>query len=387
MTSCSLFALAFRPFFLFGSLYATLGILYWALYHLNLVMLPSYFDSTSLHVHEMLFGFITAILSGFLLTASRNWASTRGVHGKLLFLLVLTWFLGRLAIGFSNFIPPKVTALVDLSYLPFLCFLLWQTLAKGAKKVNFVFVFLLVILFISNLMMHLEVLEITTGTSRTGYLLGVNTLIVIMTVISGRVIPMFTQNAIQGITVKKLPWLEKVVIASAVGFLLSNLWDEASLFTDGLAVLCGLVSLIRLSFWKPFQTVERPILWVLHLGYAFLGVGLIARGLSFSVFQIKTSIALHLITAGAMGLLVIGMISRVSLGHTGRPLIVSKPMVFAYCLVALGALIRVLIPIAFPSAYIEGIVTAALLWALGFAVFTFSYYSILASPRVDGIEG
>lgn len=382
-----LFALAFRPFFLFGSIYAVLAILYWSLYHVGVVTLPPYFEATAFHSHEMLFGFVGAILAGFLLTASKNWASTRGIHGSTLMVLVLTWFMGRAGILLSAHLLPFFVAITDLIFFPYLCVLLWQTLSKGAKKMNFIFVFLVLLLFIANLLMHLDALGLTSGTARTGYLLGVDTIVVVMTIIGGRVIPMFTQNAVPGVQIVKRAWLEKLVIGSTVGFLLSDLIEETASVTSALAVLAGVAGLLRLGSWKSIATLKKPILWVLHLGYFFLGAGLISRGLSVSVFAIKSSIPMHLVTAGAMGLLILGMISRVSLGHTGRPLVVSRSVVVAYWMVSLGAMIRVLTPLFFPSAYVPGLIAAAVIWAVGFGIYAVIYFPILTRPRIDGLEG
>lgn len=383
----SVFALAFRPFFLFGSLYGFLAILYWAGYQLSLNGLPPYFEGTLWHAHEMLFGFVVSILAGFLLTASRNWAKTRGVHGRALLALFLVWLAGRIAVLSSALLPSWIVAISDLAFLPFLSFLLWRTLSQGAAKTNFIFIFWLAVLFAANLLMHLEALGVTSQTARLGYLLGVDTMVVVMVLMGGRVIPMFTQNAVSGLTIIKRPWLEKVALLTAVAYLISDLVEENSLVTGAAAILAGIVSFLRLSGWKPLSTLARPILWVLHVGYAFLSLGLIARGLSLTLFPVKSSIPLHLLTAGAMGMLILGMISRVSLGHTGRPLIVSKSIVAAYWLIFLGALVRVLVPLFFPSVYIAGMAGAALIWATGLFVFWTTYWPILTQPRIDGLEG
>ncbi len=386
-SSPALFALAFRPFFLFGPLYGVLAILYWAGYQLSLNGLPPYFEGTLWHAHEMLFGFVASILAGFLLTASKNWAKTRGVHGSTLLILILTWLAGRIAILFSAILPAWLVAFSDLAFLPFLTFLLWCTLSKGAAKTNFIFVLWLAVFFTANALMHLEALGLPAQTARTGYLLGVDTVTVIMVLMGGRVIPMFTQNAVPGIEIAKRPWLERLAVFTVVAYLLSDVVEETSLITALAAILAGAASFFRLAGWKPLSTVERPILWALHLGYAFLSLGLIARGLSLTLFPVKSSIPLHLITAGAMGMLILGMISRVSLGHTGRPLIVSKPIVVAYWLVFLGAVVRVLVPLLFPSVYIVGMAGAALIWSAGLILFAIVYWPILTQPRIDGLEG
>ena len=385
--SPAIFALAFRPFFLFGPLYGVLAILYWAGYQLSWNGLPPYFEGALWHAHEMLFGFVASILAGFLLTASKNWAKTRGVHGRELIGLILIWLGGRIAILFSAILPAWLVAFSDLAFLPLVAFFLWRTLSKGAAKANFIFVLWLAVFFTANALMHLEALGLASQTARTGYLLGVDTVTVIMVLMGGRVIPMFTQNAIPGIEVVKRPWLEKLALLAIVAYLLSNVVEETSLITALAAILAGCASLLRLAGWKPLSTVGRPILWVLHLGYAFLSLGLIARGLSLTLFPVKSSIPLHLITAGAMGMLILGMISRVSLGHTGRPLVVSKLIVAAYWLVVIGALVRVLVPLFFPSVYVVGMAGAALIWAAGLVLFAIVYWPILTRPRIDGLEG
>lgn len=385
--STPLFALAFRPFFLFGSLFVVVILAVWVGYQLSLNNLPPYFEGTLWHAHEMLFGFVTAILAGFLLTASKNWANTRGVHGGQLLFLFLLWVAGRASIQFSSFLSRELVAVVDLAFLPCLSLLLWRTLAQGAKKTNFIFVLWLGVLFVANLLMHLETLEWTTQTARVGYLLGVDTVVVIMVLIGGRVIPMFTQNAVPGIKVVKQAWLEKLVLLASVAYLISDLVDETSRITAGSAICAGLASVIRLLGWKPLSTKGRPILWVLHVGYVFLAFGLILRGLAISIFPMAASIPIHLLTAGAMGMLILGMISRVSLGHTGRPIIASRPIEVAYVLVAIGALIRVGGPLFLPRFFIGEIVAAALLWVVAFATFAVIYWPILTQSRADGLEG
>lgn len=383
----TLFALGFRPFFLFGSLFGALLIIFWASYQLSLVDLPPYFDATKLHAHEMLFGFVAAILSGFLLTASKNWANTRGVHGKNLMVLFVVWLSGRLAIQFSSFLPKELVAIIDLAFLPLVSFFFVQTLSRGAKKNNYIFLLWLASLFLANCLMHLEALELTNNTSRSGYILGVNTMVVIMSLISGRVIPMFTQNAIPGIKVMKRPRLEKAVIVSLVAYLISDFFAEGNLVTAGISISAGLIGFFRLSGWQPFATLRRPILWVLHLGYAFLSLGLLFRGLTLLAFPVPSSIPIHLLTSGAMGTLILGMISRVSLGHTGRPLLVSRSIVIAYSLVALASFLRVFGPFFLPKFYTAEIALSAFLWATGFILFFAVYWPILTKPRLDGLEG
>jgi len=387
VTDSAVLALAFRPFFLFGTLYGVLAIFLWAAYQASLVALPSYFEGTLWHAHEMLFGFVVSILAGFLLTASKNWAKTRGVHGRTLLALFLVWLAGRLAILSSDLLPPWLVAASDLAFLPFLSLLVWRTLSRGAARTNFVFVFWLAVLSVANALMHAEALGLTSQTARTGYLLGVDTMVVVMVLIGGRVIPMFTQNTVAGLSIVKRPWLEKVALLTVVTYLISDIVEETSFLTGAAAILAGTASLFRLSGWKPFSTFRNPILWILHLGYAFLSLGLLWRGLSLTLLPMKSSIPLHLLTAGAMGMLILGMTSRVSLGHTGRPLIVAKPVVLAYGLVLLGALTRVLVPLFLPSAYIAGMVGAALIWGTALLLFAIVYWPILTQPRIDGLEG
>lgn len=380
-------ALAFRPFFLAGPVYVVLVLGYWIAYHAGLVLTPGYWEATAWHAHEMLFGFVTAIVAGFLLTASRNWAGTRGVHGGTLLSLVLLWVSGRLGIHFSDVLPRFFPAALDLAFLPYLALLVCLTLAKGAKRMNYVFVFWLLVLSAANGLMHVDALGLGQDTARKGYLLAVNTMTVIMTLLGGRVIPMFTQNAVPGVQMRKYRSLEVLAMGSVIFYLISDLFFTESALPMVAALVAGVVGLVRLWGWRPLSTRGRPILWVLHVGYALLAVGLVVRGLSYSIFPLRSSVSLHLLTSGAMGTLILGMISRVALGHTGRPIIASSTTVAAYYLVIVGAVLRAAAPIWLATFYVPAFSLAGVIWAAGFALYALDYWKILIGPRVDGLVG
>jgi uncharacterized protein involved in response to NO len=203
----------------------------------------------------------------------------------------------------------------------------------------------------------------------------------------GRIIPMFTRNAVPGIELRPRPLVDYLALVCTVSYLVGDFVSETATLTALFAIVAGSANLLRLSTWKSRATCRNPILWVLHVGYFFLAWGLIARGASFSFFPMMTSVPIHLLTAGAMGILILGMISRVALGHTGRPILASTAITLAYIVVILGALVRVLTPLVAPTFYRFGMAGAAALWAAGFLIFAIQYWPILTRPRVDGLEG
>jgi len=383
-----LFALGFRPFFLAGPIFAVFVVLYWSGYHSSYLQLPEYFGSaTAWHAHEMIFGFATAIIAGFLLTASKNWTNTRGVCGGDLFLLFTVWVLGRAAMQIPDLLPTKVAAGIDLAFLPLLIAYLANTLIRGKKASNLFLLVWLALLFAGNTLMHLDAMGIAPDQARRGYLLGTDSVILLILILGGRVIPMFTQNAIPGVIIIKHKALDILSLASAATYLVLDTVLAESYPTGLAAITAGVLAGIRWSTWKPLTTRHHPILWVLHLGYFMISIGLFSRGLSMTFFPARSAIALHLLTAGGMGLLILGMISRVALGHTGRPIVAPPSIVIAYYLVAAGALIRVTAPLVFDSWYIAALVASAVFWAAGFALYVISYWPVLTRPRVDGKIG
>jgi uncharacterized protein involved in response to NO len=379
--------LGFRPFFLLGSLSSAIFLLLWIGLFAGYIDFDTFFPPIFWHAHEMVYGFVIAIVSGFILTASAKWTGIRGLHGNKLILLVAVWILGRLAIVSGGVLPPLVISAIDLIYLPLLILFLSPYLLRPEQKRNMIFILLLSLLFVGNLLMHLDQLGLVEGLGRSGLYLGVNCIIVMLILIGGRIIPMFTRNAIPEANMKLWPLVEIFSIVSALFYVLSSFVFDIHKITGSLALVAAISNSIRLYGWQPWKTYKKPILWILHIGYLWLVLGFYAVALSYLWSLMTPSTAIHFLTVGSIGSLVLGMISRVSLGHTGRPLEVRKWVVFAYWLMVMTALFRILMPLVLPQQYIFAINHAAYSWALAYLVFFACYWKILTKPRVDGQPG
>lgn len=375
-----LWALGFRPFFLFGACAAVILMALW-LWVLNGHPLQTI--TPLWHAHEMIFGFGTAIAAGFLLTASQNWSGIRGVHGTHLLTLTALWLSGRIVL----LLPwPWLAAGVDLLFLPLLFVRLWPYLSTEKQKRNRVFLGLFGLQFIGNLLYHLELIGTGLTLARPGLYLALHVFLLMIVVIGGRVIPAFTRNAIPNAHVTSWPWLEKTGFALALGWLLAELIWPNSQPGRWLALVTALAQGLRLWGWRPWQTWRNPLLLILPTGYAWLVVGFLLRGLPLT-WAPPLSAATHAFTAGALGVMMHGMMTRVSLGHTGRTLKASHSMVIGYLLLNLGALLRVGVPWLLPSWSLQGMLWAGLLWIIAFGLYIRECTPLLISPRPDGKAG
>jgi uncharacterized protein involved in response to NO len=331
----------------------------------------------------MLLGFGSAIAAGFLLTASQNWSGIRGVHGARLQILVALWFAGRLAL----LLPwPWLAAGLDLLFLPVLLFSLWPYLGSVQQKRNRIFLVLFGLQILGNGLYHLEAVGSGLHFARNGIYLIMHVFLLMIVVIGGRVIPGFTRNAIPGAKVSSWPWLEKASLGLAALWLITELIWPVSAAGRALALVTGLVHLLRLIGWRPWQAWHNPLLLILPTGYAWMVIGFLLRGLP-AAWAPALPTATHAFTAGAMGVMMHGMVTRVSLGHTGRPLKASKAMIAGYIALNLGAIVRVGIPWLLPSHYQHGLLCAGLLWVLAFGLYVWECAPILIAPRPDGREG
>ena len=382
-------AIGFRPFFLSGALLSIGLILYWSLAYFKGAMPEGFFNPIYWHAHEMIYGFAISIVAGFLLTSTASWTNTKAMSGKKLKILFCLWAFGRLAMTLSLFslpIPSFIYSLIDLLFIPMLVLGLAPPLIKSKKITNLQFVPILSILVIGNILTHLSALEIIDYKyASKGIYLGVNLILIIMVIISGRVIPFFTSNAIPGVQPKTWPWVEYAVMIGVWSYVLLDFLDQPVL-KGWVAGVCGLLSLVRISGWRSFKTLGNPLVWILHLGYLWIAIGFILVFVSEVMGVLPLSVAIHAFTAGAMGTFIIGMMSRVSLGHTGRTLKLEKGFVFSYIFLTLSGVVRVVSGF-FPNGYSHGILTAGVLWVLSFLLFIIYYANSLLTPRPDGKKG
>lgn len=385
------FSYGFRPFFLFACLYAALGIAVWLLW-IGMHSLGHTFEFISIalpphiwHAHEMLYGYVMAVIAGFFLTAVPSWTDTRPVQGPALIVLVSLWVAGRVAIWLSAFLPVWLVAVLDLAFIPALFSLVIFALSKRWSKRNLIFIPILALLFFGNVLVHGELLGWFSDSLSTGHRLTLDTALLLIVLIGGRVIPAFTTNALRNSGHSQLPISRKPVEALAIGsmvaLLIANAVDAPSLWVGSIALSAAVFHFIRLSGWRGLATLDRPIVWILHLGYLWLIFGFALIGIAAFSDILSEVTALHALTVGAIGSLTVGVLTRAGLGHTGRKVIASVPMITAYLLISAAAALRVLAPILLFEFYNEAMLVSGLLWISAFTILTWVFMPILTSPR------
>ncbi|HEX7972599.1 MAG TPA: NnrS family protein [Thiobacillus sp.] len=378
------FALGFRPFFLAAGVYAVLLMALWLLVlrgSLDLGNLPPFIW----HGHEMLFGFTVAVIAGFLLTAAQNWTGIRTPSGTPLAALFLLWLAGRLGFLIPG-LPAGWAASIDLAFLPVLALVLARPIMKAKQLQNTPFPIMLLALAAANALVHLEGLGWTQNTARLGLHLAAYGVVTMIVVMGGRVIPSFTDNKLHT-RARRWQTIERLVPVSTLVALLAALIAPGSLVTAALAAIAAAVHGIRLAGWYTRKFWAVPLLWILHLGYAWIALGFALLALSAAGLDAAAGSALHAFTAGGIGVLTLGMMARVALGHTGRLLEPALPMTWAFVAINLAALIRVVTPLFFPAGYALGMAVASLMWLAAFGLFAAIYTPILLRPRVDGKPG
>lgn len=378
------FALGFRPFFLAAGWFAIVLLGLW-LAILQGWIAPGPLAPAVWHGHEMLFGFTVAVIAGFLLTAAQNWTGIRTPSGTPLAALFLLWLAGRLGFLVPG-LPPGLVALIDLAFLPVLALALAWPIGKAKQLTNAPFPIMLLVLAAANALVHAEMLGYTAATARLGLHLAAYVVVMMLVVMGGRVIPSFTDNKLRtrARRWKIIEWLAPV---ATIGALVAALFGPGSPLTGLLAAIAAAVHLIRLAGWYTGKFWAVPLLWILHLGYAWIALGFALLALSAAGMSGAAGASLHAFTTGGIGVLTLGMMARVSLGHSGRLLEPAPLMTLAFVAINLAALFRVVLPLLFPTAYAQIMVAAGLMWIVAFGLFVAIYTPILLRPRVDGKPG
>jgi uncharacterized protein involved in response to NO len=385
----ALFAYGFRPFFLLASLYAALAVPTWLLLMTGAIALPTNLSAMQWHGHEMVFGFALAGITGFYLTAVPSWTGAPPVRGGRLMILVALWLAARAAMWCSGALPASVVALAELALLPVLAAFVLPALIAARQPRNLIFLVIPAALELAILLVHLEPLGGADDTGWTGLQLGIDLAALLITVIGGRIVPTFTANALrtrgEPVLPATAPILDRLAILSVVAVLIADLIDRAALI--GLTALAATVlNAARLGGWRTRRVLDTPLLWVLHLGYGWLVVGFGLKALYALTDLVPASAALHAMTVGAIGTMMLAVMTRATLGHTGRALVASRPTVAAYVLITIAALLRIAGAFT-PDLYLILVETSGLLWSLAFGLFLWVYAPILVSPRIDGKPG
>lgn len=378
------FALGFRPFFLAAGVYAVLLMALWLLV-LRGDLHVGELSPFVWHGHEMVFGFAVAVIAGFLLTAAQNWTGIRMPSGRPLIWLFLLWLAGRLGFLLPG-LPVQLVAVVDLSFLPVLALVLGWPIKKAKQLHNYPFPVLLLTLAAANALVHLQALGSTADTANLGLHLAVYVVVAMIILMGGRVIPSFTDNKL-GSRARRWKAIEWLVPAATLGALGAALVAPDLGVTAVLAAIAAVVHITRLVGWYTPKYWSVPLLWILHLGYGWIALGFVLLALSAAGVASTAVSALHAFTVGGIGVLTLGMMARVSLGHTGRLLEPAPVMTRAFIAINLAALIRVVLPLLFPGVYAQIMAAAGVAWIAAFGVFVWVYAPMLLRPRVDGKPG
>lgn len=381
----AIWRLGFRPFFLFASLFAAVTILIWIAVFSGSVPSVGAFDPILWHAHEMIYGYATAVIAGFVLTASQNWTGRPGVSGTPLKLLFLLWASARVLM--SVLVKPSlIVSILDLGFYPALAALMIPYLRPADMKTERVFFAYFALYFSGNLMMHLEALGVVRGHGLQGALLGLHTTILMIVFMGGRVLPFFAESEKAKAQPKIYPAIEIASHLSAWTFLATQFFIPHSVAAAAVAIAAGIIHFIRFCGWYVKRIRRIAILWVLYSSYLWIVIGFFLSALT-SLDLVAIGPSVHALTVGGLGIMTYGMMSRVSLGHTGRKIYPQKAIIAGFFLLNVACAIRVFGPIASMSRLGIWIFSSGVLWVAAFALFVYVYMPLLVRPRPDGRRG
>ena len=379
----ALWNLGFRPFYLLAGCFASVSVLCWVAQFGGWLGSRVYLGDPRWHAHEMIFGYAFAVIVGFLFTAGRNWTNRPTPTGMPLAAIAMLWLAGRvLVLG-----PwPFLAAAADTAFAIAATAGLAVPFVASRNRRNYFFIPLLLGLGAANLAFHLAMAGVIGFPVQRGLQAGLDLILFAITVMGGRVIPMFTANAVPGTNAVRLAWLERIVLGGTLALLAVDLFELPPVTVAAIAAIAGVAHTLRLLLWKPWVSAGRPILWILHLSYAWIPVHLALRVLA-AFDLVSPSLATHALTVGAIGGLTIGMMTRTSRGHTGRALQATASETASYVLVHLAAAARVFLPLLDAELQLTSIVVSGILWSAAFALFTVTFWPILTRPRLDNMPG
>ena len=380
----ALLYLGFRPFFLGAGLWAVIGVLLWlGIYALGWRLPLAGLSPTLWHAHEMVFGYAVAVIAGFLLTSVKNWTNQQTWNGARLAALVLLWAAARVLFALGG--PDMLTAATIINAL----FLLGLFVAIGlpvarARQWN-----QLPVIIIPALLFIAQLLVILAPAPRTGIYAGLFLVVLLIFIMGRRVIPFFIERGVdEAASIRNPPALDIACIATYLIYAVAEFTAPVSPWTALFAWFAAVAHGVRLYLWYTPGGGRKPLLWVLWLGYAFLVLGLVMRAMA-AFWWTNPFLGLHALTYGGIGLITLGMMARVSLGHTGRNVFEPpKPIGWMFALLAAGTVVRVLMPLVLPASYYGSLIIASqLLWIAAFALFVAFYGPMLVLRRIDGRYG
>lgn len=372
----AIFSQGFRPFFLGAGVWAALAVLIWLIFVSGDAALPTTFSPVRWHAHEMLFGFAAAAVAGFVLTAIPNWTGRLPLQGAPLITLFFAWLIGRAAMASSAVVGAPLAAIADLAFLALLFVTALREVVAGRNWRNIPIPVAVATLVVANALTQLE----ANGLAQSGMVgerLGLATFILLISLIGGRIIPSFTRNwlAKNGSDVMPVPFSRFDVWILLLVMVALGLWvaSPSAQLTGVALIVTGFMSVARLVRWRGWHSLSEPLLWVLHLGYAWVAVGLILLGASvLFATVVPYSAGIHALGTGAIGTMILAVMTRAIRGHTGRPLEAGYGTAAIYALITLAAILRVTAPFS-PDAYVELVVVSGVVWIAAFSLFVVGY--------------
>jgi uncharacterized protein involved in response to NO len=356
----------------------------WLAWYTGFLAASSAINGLTWHIHEMIFGFAPAVIAGLLLTAVRNWTGSPTPTGRALAGLFLLWVGGRILILTG---PLSIAAAVDLMFLPALGVAIAIPIWKSRNRRNFKVLAIIAALTTANLMFYLANLNVLPDALLgMSYELALDIIVILIAIMGGRVIPAFTKNAILAANVRSDPRVETIAIASVVTIAVAGVssawWALPKGVWIALLAVSALSHAIRLALWAPHRTFSQPLLLMLPVAYAWLPISLTLRMLA-EFGMVPAATAVHALTIGAMSSLMLAMMMRSALGHTGRPLLAGTAEISAFSLLQIAAIFRVVAASIPTEFYRDAVLTAGIMWSVAFGIFLTAYIPILTRQRID----
>ena len=378
-----IFQNSFRPFFIAAGIWATLVVPFWLLNYFGIMIVIDNFNILLWHQHEILYGFVAAAIAGFILTAIPNWTGRLPIKNKPLAILVFLWILGRVGFLTTAIFGTITTSLMDLPFLIVLVLVIIREIVSGKNWRNLPVIILISFFTLGNILVHLQIHEIIDS-AELGIRLSTFVLSILLALIGGRIVPSFTRNWLAQNKANKFPRpfgnFDKISLISLVVFVFAQVIIPHHQATSLLALLAGMLHGIRLIRWKVWMTLAEPLIWILHVGYMWLCVALVLIGLSGLTDFVPYTSSYHALTVGAFSTMILAVMTRASLGHTGRTIKATLGTTTIFIFITIAAILRVYEPFINESGTLI-LSLSGIFWTLSFALFIFIYFPILTQPR------
>ncbi|WP_049721906.1 NnrS family protein [Gilvimarinus polysaccharolyticus] len=386
----TLFAYPFRLFFLLTGLYAVAILIGWLGFLLAGWPLPVGFSPLQWHSHEMLYGFVSAAIAGFLLTAITNWTGCQPLRGGKLALLAGAWLAGRLAFWHLASLPPALVVVADLSFWLFMLVYVVHVLKASNNLRNAPIAGVILLLSIGNALMHWGFITGNTHLLSLGQNWGLDLILLLIAIIGGRIIPAFSRNWLvshgaNGTAVQQNPWLDRAALLIILLLIIAHTAGASSVVISAIALTAAALHSARLYFWRGWRCLREPLLWSLHLGYLWLVISLWLRAAS-PWLELPASLWQHTLAVGGIGTLILAVMTRVSMGHTGRTMALARGAIWIFIAITAATVVRLLVAVGLLP-FTTGLTASAGLWVIAFGLFVLIYVPILTAYRADGRPG